>query len=774
MISKLQLLRNVGTFDSVNSGANIPLARLTVIYAENARGKTTLGAILRSLASGDPTPIIERHRLSAEHPPHIVLEFDSDPQTIIFENSAWNHKFSNIVIFDDVFVDQNVCSGLSNEAGHRQNLHEWILGAAGVQLEQMLKKFVSKIEVHISELRSKANAIPVGELHGFSVDAFCVLPSRPDIDMEIQATERQLQAAREQETIRNTPLFDTLSLPGIDLIAIEGLLRSNLATVDAAAVTRIQSHLAELGEGSEIWVGEGMEFVTRISTDTGPPICPFCAQDLIGSPLIDHYRAYFSDEYNNLKREISEVLRDFNQTHRGEVGAAFERSVRVMGERTQIWGRFFDIPSLSIDTAAIAQDWQAARESIDALLTAKQSAPLEQIRLTDEVRTAVTKFEAHRVVLTGLNSQLVQANLEIPVVKEQAVEGNPALIQIDLEQRRAVKARHSPSISGLCEAYLAEKEAKAQTEQLRDAARVDLDQYRTSVFPGYQTSINEYLRRFNAGFRVTKMDPTNTRGGSACTYSAIIDNESVQISGGEPSAGMPSFRNTLSSGDRNTLALAFFFASLDQDPDMATKIVVIDDPITSLDQHRSLTTVQETRRLADKTEQVIVMSHSKAFLCPIWEGADRTLRSALQITRNGDASTLSAWNVNDDIITEHDRRHALLREYAANGGPNNREVAVAIRPLLEAYLRVVCPKEFPPETLLGPFRDLCRQRVGSTDEIMNAGAVQELQDLTEYANKFHHDANAAWETEIINDGELRDFVLRALAFTSPLPHVGHL
>ena len=115
MISKFQLLRNVGIFDSVSTGANIPLARLTVIYAENARGKTTLGAVLRSLATGDPTPIIERHRLSAEDPPHIVLECDTDPQTVIFENNAWNYQLSNIAIFDDVFVDQNVFSGLSNE-----------------------------------------------------------------------------------------------------------------------------------------------------------------------------------------------------------------------------------------------------------------------------------------------------------------------------------------------------------------------------------------------------------------------------------------------------------------------------------------------------------------------------------------------------------------------------------------------------------------------------------------------------------------------------------
>lgn len=56
MIRRVQLVRNIGKFASVTVPANLPLARLTLIYAENGRGKTTLAAILRSLASGSPIP----------------------------------------------------------------------------------------------------------------------------------------------------------------------------------------------------------------------------------------------------------------------------------------------------------------------------------------------------------------------------------------------------------------------------------------------------------------------------------------------------------------------------------------------------------------------------------------------------------------------------------------------------------------------------------------------------------------------------------------------
>jgi wobble nucleotide-excising tRNase len=194
---------------------------------------------------------------------------------------------------------------------------------------------------------------------------------------------------------------------------------------------------------------------------------------------------------------------------------------------------------------------------------------------------------------------------------------------------------------------------------------------------------------------------------------------------------------------------------------------VIDDPISSLDDHRSLTTVQEIRRLADRAGQVIVLSHNKPFLCRIWEGSDHTIRVSLQVARDGAGSTLRSWNVDQDCITEHDRRHAMLREYLVAGTPNNREVAKAIRPVLEAFLRVACPEHFLPGTLLGPFRNLCFQRVGTARQILDAQDTQELHDLVEYANRFHHDTNPAWETQAINDGELTGFVQRTICFAKP-------
>lgn len=762
MINNFRLLRNVGQFDSVAAIA-LALRPLTLIYAENGRGKTTLSALLRSLATGRPDLIQERHRLAAAHPPEVIIDCAGGPPVAMFQNGAWNRHFPALAIFDDVFVDENICSGLSVSAGQRQNLHELIVGAQGVALNQQLQGLVARIEAHNGELRVRAAAIPAGLMGGMAIDAFCALQPRPTIDADIQEAERALGAAREQTPVQETPLFEGFALPAFDIAAIEGLLTRDLPGLDAAAAARVQEHLARLPPGSEAWIADGMR---RVSPDGRE--CPFCAQDLHASPVLGHYRAFFGEEYRNLRASIARLTEDIERTHSGNAVAAFERTLRTASERRAFWSRFADVPEIALDTAPVARDWQHAHGLVAAALAAKAAAPLERIELSQETREAVAAYDVHRLRVTELSTGLLGVNQAIRVVKEQAAAGNAAAHEADVVRLRATKARHEAATAALCEAYLAEKAAKVATEQERVQARQALEQYRANVFPNYQNTINQYLARFNAGFRLEQIQAANTRGGSACTYSLHINNVTVPIAA-DAGPGRHAFKNTLSSGDRNTLALAFFFACLDQDPDLANKVVVIDDPVSSLDDNRSLTTVQEIRRLLPRVRQVVLLSHSKPFLCQTWESSDPTLRAALHVRRDGpSSSTLDAWNVDADLITEYDRRHEKLRNYLQLGAAGNlREIAVDIRPMLEHFCRVAYTADYPPGDLLGNFRDRCQTRFNQGNPVMQAADLHELRDLTDYGNRFHHDSNPqGYLTVVVTDAELRGFVQRTLAFCS--------
>lgn len=757
MIERINVIRNVGQFLSTTSGNGFPLSRLTLIYAENGRGKTTLAAIVRSLGRNAPEIIAERARFGATHRPHVVMQ--KDGTTVSFNDNSWDQVVPNIVVFDDEFVSQNVYSGLLVEAGQRQNLHGLILGSQGVTLANLLQQLVEKIEEHNAALRQRREAIPEKIRRGLSVEEFCALPEQKDIGQLIQEVERKLAASRERTRIATAPLFESLALPNINVDEINAILAKDIPSLDREAISQVQRHLAHVGTGGEAWVSEGMKCLTNNDLEA----CPFCGQELSQAPIIEYYRIYFSRAYADLKEQVTAVIQSLETSHGGNQIASFERMVRVAVERQTLWSQFVDVSAISIDTETIARDWETARQLLRKTLTDKLASPLDPIVLNSETLAAISTYEKHDRLVADVNERINTANAKIVELRQNATSNDAGRLSSEANRLNAIKDRHTPEISALCEDYLNEASAKKQTEQERNNVRDALKAYSEDVFPKYQRTVNAYLEKFNVGFHLDRLSPTQVRNGSTCTYNIVVNNTPVPVTTGEP--GQPSFRTVLSAGDRNALALAFFLSSIDEDPGREDKIIVIDDPVSSLDDHRGVRTIQEIRHLSDNVQQVIVLSHTKGFLAGISERADSSTTSALRIKRDGSGSALAEWAVEQDAYTEHDRDHERLRNYIHGETDASRDVAAAIRFVLERYFRVAYPDQFPPGLTLGPFVDKCRRKVGTSDEILSPEDTRELDDLKEYANRFHHDTNPAWRSAQVNDAELVGYVRRVLHFT---------
>ncbi|MES2960815.1 MAG: AAA family ATPase [Pseudomonadota bacterium] len=766
MVEKISILKNIGQFDNAVIGQPIELNKLSLIYAENGRGKTTLANILRSLSENNPTLVQERQRLKAIDSPHIAIQ--ADGKSFTFQNGAWIVHIPNIAIFDDNFVAQNVCSGIEVDSEHRQNLHELIIGAQGVSLSKALQDEVVKIEDHNRSIREKEAAIPISVRGSLTVDAFCSLKPNPDLENSIQEMQRSLEAAKSSDAIKQRSDFKTVTLPSFDLEEISNLLQLDLPDLQKEAAIKVQQHLTKLGKKSEEWVGDGMDMIASIS-ENGREICPFCTQDLKNSEIIIHYQGYFSKAYAALKKSIIDLGKKISSAHSVDIQTAFERSIQSLQQDIIFWQKFTDIPKVDIDTVEIARAWKAVREPVLTILRNKAASPLEKISLSAEILEVLSVYENHRQKIADLSQTLQDYYSRIASIKEQAEGANVAAINADLSNLKLIQVRYSSEVAPHCKSYQDEKEAKKITEKRRDKARQDLDSYRLTIFKTYEAAINSYLHQFIAGFRLHSMASQNTRGGTSCTYNVLINETSVPVS----SESGPSFKNTLSAGDRNTLALAFFFASLDKDPSLTQKIVVIDDPMTSLDEHRSLATINEIIKLAGRVKQVIVLSHTKPFLCKLWDDAKKKIknipRSSLHIIRSGNSSVIELWDIERDRITEHDKRHELVSSYILAGpaDPNKQsEVAVALRPMIEAFLRVSYPAYFPPGSMLGPFHEKCLNSLKNGSAILGQLDTNELKLLIEYANHFHHDSNPAYATEIINDQTLLDYCKRVISFTS--------
>ena len=765
MIESIRLLDNIGTFDSGNSAASISLKRLTLIYAENGSGKTTLTSVLRSLATGNKDLIVERRRLGSTSKPKVVLKC-KDPNTVhVFEKGTWNRKLPELRVFDEVFVDENVYSGLNVEAQHKKNLHEFVIGERGVALSHKRRELVERVRQHNEEIRVKKAAIDQSKDSGLDLERFLALPPLANIDERIRSVESDLNAADKKSQMLSAPEFQPIRLPDFDKDVIEQILATSLSDIDSAAESQVLGHAEALGEGGGAWVEDG--YTRMVASDEGT--CPYCGQNIDGLALIAQYRAFFSEGYKQLKKKLVSTAAEIERRHGGRVRVDFMSAVAKANETRQFWKDFLEMPEFEIDAEVIARSWESARDSVLHLFQLKRAAPLDQIVIDGDSMELLETHERHRREIVALNKKLLDINNDIENRKRTAESIDIEGLRLELADLKATRERFSEGMNARCEELIEEHGSKQKTEEDRERATKALEDFRTDVFPNIEEGVNQFLSKFNARFVISDLEPSN-RGsgtGSSSDYDLVINGSPIPKGSTKNIDGEHSFRNLLSAGDRNTLALALFFSSLQNDPNLANSIVVIDDPLSSLDDHRSHASAVAIRRLSTQAKQVIVLSHNKDFLCHVWDRADQNDYCSLELVNNGGKSTLQNWQVTDEKYSENDNRLKMLEGYAENKSGNELWIAALLRDQLEHYLRATCGIKFRPGHPLRDFLNNCRMKVGRPTEVVGEQLIEEIDEIVEYSERYHHSKGPAYETKQINSEELLSYVEMTLEIVKP-------
>jgi wobble nucleotide-excising tRNase len=124
----------------------------------------------------------------------------------------------------------------------------------------------------------------------------------------------------------------------------------------------------------------------------------------------------------------------------------------------------------------------------------------------------------------------------------------------------------------------------------------------------------------------------------------------------------PSFKNTLSEGDKSTLAFAFFIATLEHHVALADQIVVFDDPLSSLDRPRREATVALLKELGPKVRQVAVFTHNLEFLRMLYGRMPGG--AALQLLSDkANGSRITAFDVEEDKKGEYASQIERMMQY---------------------------------------------------------------------------------------------------------------
>jgi wobble nucleotide-excising tRNase len=608
MLERITHIKGVGLLHDAN-GDNFKFDKATLIYADNGRGKTTLASILRSISTGDTTLITNRKTIDGVLSQNIVMQFGSGHK-VNFDNDIWSEKRPELIVFDSDFIDRNVHSGGSVNTEHRKNLLEFVLGESAVAAQVEEEKATLSSKIAKDELE-KITAALSGHHLGKTLLEFENLQKIEDVDTKIIEQNTHITEAQNAASILSKALSQVIVEPTLDIEGLFSTLAFSLPNIHADAEKTVKQHIVTLGgKSSEIWLSQGQQFNDK---DT----CPYCGQDTSESNLIRAYQTHFNAAYNELKTKVTSIF-DTISNDTVNIVENFAKALKITSAQALAWNEHIEIPPIIFEVDTTSAVLAQLRELLINLLNKKISSPAELVGNEEE------KGEAFKL-WSQIISQMQQVNLQIKAIidnittyKTKLTSYNIITLDRDLKLLQLTKIRHESTVSELFSRLTIARNKLIQEEKSKETARAKLKSSMTTTVGKYQESINGLLRKFGASFAIEGME-TNFRGKAPRSdYMLSLRGKNVDVEGQSPS-----FATALSDGDKRTLAFAFFIASTLADHDLSKRVVVIDDPMCSLDLNRKQHTKNVLCEIYSKAEQLIILAHDKHFL----NGLKKTLHN---------------------------------------------------------------------------------------------------------------------------------------------------
>ncbi|MGP9607046.1 AAA family ATPase [Glutamicibacter sp. AOP33-2CA-4] len=754
MLKRISKINGIGLFYAPEGVSSPEFKEITLLYGENARGKSTLASILSSAAGNDASLIQARETIDQEISAEVQLEFQ-DRGSATYNAGKWNGDGSSLRIFDSEFIDRNVHSGSVIDVGHRRNLLDFAIGEKAVAARSRQ----SALTVAKKDLDSELKSVEA-ELFKHSgktpIEEFLAYPKVDDVDLQIKSKTEELESVKARRAIANQECPKPCPVPTFNIDQFFEVLDRTLSSLHNAAEASVKEHLKRLDNPTaRVWISDGQRYLPDEN-------CPFCGQDIRELDLVKHYQSVFNEEYAALRRQVSSQEESASAIFTGCDPETFEGNILTAKRTFESWKQTgVTAPSPGATDFKLAkayfQDFTAMLESF---ISSKRE-DLNWVPSKDQNRTLRGYFDNYNALIRTENSIISSANEAIRDYVEALGLLNENILQTELQRLGISKSRHIQEVVELTQKR--EKLTGEIAKNLSDAskARKDERSEMNDLLGNYAGTINDFLTKLHAPFRIKDATANFAGGPPGATYAIEIRKREAPLSGDKNS-----FRTALSESDKRTMAFAFFLASTLADTDLAKRTIVVDDPMSSLDRNRRENTIFLLGELFQKCKQLIVLAHDPKFLLQLRNQVSKLKKPRpdgslhrvslieLKLTPSLVDPKLEYYSQFDvcDLDAECESKYAknyrIVCNFLEDPAKSHEEAARAIRPLLEGYLH----RRFPTRLAKGSMFGTSIQDIVKADDSNPLASaktdVGRLKRIAYFGNDAHHDTDSDYSPPI--------------------------